>query len=282
MPDKPPKIKGATVTPISGGYSGNRVYRVEYPIRSVCLKVFNEAAHADREWMMLNNLQEAGVECVPKPLFRSGENNEAIAMSWCDGVSLGNKSLENTEVEKLAQSLNQFGNVPTDPFPASINTTTRIIERAYLATTALRLNGDYGELVDAMDKLLTDTDILNNSQMIWLGRGDPNLANALYGDKVMFVDFEHAGVNDRAVELADLAEHLQSHENSEQTWDYLWDCLGLDSDERQRILVARCLTAVWWLGELLTNDLAKQLNPPERTKQQAERTRQLLARITGS
>ena len=279
----PKEFDNAKLVPISGGHSGNSVFRVELKTGAVCVKQFSNMQDANREWNLLICLTEAGVRCVPAPLERYGKDGEILSMSWCPGESLGNKSFSQHQVDLFTESLIEFGSVIDDRLPAATNQTERIIERAIEARVAILNTGDprFVDLHPMMDALLVHPEVadLVDGNATWLGRGDPNLANALWSDKVMFVDLEHTGYNDRCAELADLAEHLQSHNCDEDVWGRLWDQLNFDGEERRRISWMRGLTAVWWLSMLLTNDLAKRLNPPTWALVQANRARRLLAEL---
>ena len=80
------------------------------------------------------------------------------------------------------------------------------------------------------------------------GRGDPNLANYLWdGVMVTAVDFEHAGWRDRAVELADLVEHVQARSTPPEGWVWLVERIGLDREELARFRAARRLFCLFWL-----------------------------------
>lgn len=280
----PGELAEAEVTQIQGGYSGNSVFRAELPSRSVCVKRFTTASDADREWNLLVALSEGGVGCVPSPLDRYGQEGEIITMTWLNGEPLDNVALTPIQVDALATSLIAFGSARDARFPSATNQTDRVVLRAHEAREAIaRQSPSSAELLSGIDRLLALPDVvdMSSSTVTWLGRGDPNLANALWdGETVKFVDLEHTGYNDRPTELADLAEHLQSHCCQDEVWDRLWNKMKISEDETRRISFARGLTAVWWLGMLMTDDLAKRLNPPSRVNTQTERVLRLLRRLT--
>lgn len=104
-----------------------------------------------------------------------------------------------------------------------------------------------------------------------LGHRDPNLANYLWdGRQVRIVDFEDAAVSDPATELAILVEHL-----STRRLDAAAFCAQFDVDPR-RLLAARRLWAMFWLGLLLPGGPSAPRNPPGTADGQAQRLLNLL------
>jgi aminoglycoside phosphotransferase (APT) family kinase protein len=275
--------RSSRIVPIAGGYSGNDVYRIEHGSENVCAKLFVDAALAEREWTVLRLLKTQSLECVPTPLMRTNGPRTALVMSWCDGNPLGNVALDPRQVDALGKSLIAFGSVPVAGFqsagnlpPATVNW-TRSNWDSPETWEVLQSRFDY--LVSPVRDFLSSktVDGLTEPKVIWLGRGDPNLKNAIDdGDVVRFVDFEHTGYTDRAIEFADLAEHPQSVACSEQVWDQLCERLDIRGQEKARVLNARRLFSVVWLAMFLTDDLAKRINTPERADVQAERVRYLL------
>lgn len=274
---------GCRIVPIVGGHSGNDVYRIEHGSESVCAKLVVDAVLAEHEWTVLGLLKARSLDCVPTPLMRTHGACNALVMSWCDGDPLGNVALDQRQVDALGTSLVTFGNVPVAGFPsagnlppATVNWTRRIWNSA---DTWNVLSSRFADLVSPVRDFLSSTtvDELTEPNVIWLGRGDPNLKNAIDdGEAVKFVDFEHAGYTDRAIEFGDLAEHPQSVACAEPVWDQLCERLDIRGQEKARVLNARRLFSVTWLAMFLTDDFAKSINPPDRADVQAERVRNLL------
>jgi len=96
-----------------------------------------------------------------------------------------------------------------------------------------------------------------------LGQGDCNLANFLWdGHMVRIVDFEDAGLSERAFELAILAEHISAWSDASlEAKDFL-GLFDLTSPERRRLLEFRRLAALFWLILLLPNRPVNDRNPP--------------------
>ena len=79
-------------------------------------------------------------------------------------------------------------------------------------------------------------------------RGDPNLANCLWdGTRLRIVDFEYAGLSDRAFDLADLIEHPQSRATPDRAWTQFIGLFSLPAWELERLQAARRLLGLFWL-----------------------------------
>lgn len=108
------------------------------------------------------------------------------------------------------------------------------------------------------------------------GLCDGNLANYLWdGQDVHVIDFESAGCNDRAYEIADLVEHISLRRASGIEPDDLLARLDLRDDERERVRAYRPAFAAYWFLRLLPDGPSRRRNPPGTLKDQAERLRAL-------
>ena len=82
-------------------------------------------------------------------------------------------------------------------------------------------------------------------------RGDPNLANCCWSRRrLRIVDFEYSGWSDRAVDLADLVEHVQSRGTPDESWEWFVEQFRMSGSEQKRLLAARRLSALFWLMKL--------------------------------
>jgi aminoglycoside phosphotransferase (APT) family kinase protein len=89
---------------------------------------------------------------------------------------------------------------------------------------------------------------LVSSDGLRFSRGDPNLGNYLWTDAgLVLIDFEHSGLNDPALELADMAEHASTRALGEDFWIELADATGLTPADRAQVPHARRLMACCWL-----------------------------------
>ena len=90
------------------------------------------------------------------------------------------------------------------------------------------------------------------------------------------VDFEDAGRSDRAFEVADLVEHVSSRLPRLLVPEHLFDALGLDARQRDRVAALRPLYAAFWLLMLLPGNPADRRNPPGSLADQARHVVRLL------
>jgi Ser/Thr protein kinase RdoA (MazF antagonist) len=112
-----------------------------------------------------------------------------------------------------------------------------------------------------------------------LGQGDSNLANFLWdGTEVRIVDFEDSGPSDRALELADLVEHISAWSDAGLPADVVLGSFGLAAAERVRVREYRRLCALFWLMMLLPGRPGHDRNPPGTLERQAARLLLLLGR----
>jgi Phosphotransferase enzyme family len=103
------------------------------------------------------------------------------------------------------------------------------------------------------------------------GLCDGNLANYLWdGQDVHVIDFESAGRNDRAFDIADLVEHISLRRGSGIEADDLLSRLVLRDDEGERVRAYRPAFAAFWLLRLLPDGPSRRRNPPGTLENQAE------------
>jgi hypothetical protein len=106
---------------------------------------------------------------------------------------------------------------------------------------------------------------------------DGNLANVLWdADGCGLVDFEDSGASDRAYEIADLVEHVESWLTGALDADALLGRLDLDAETLHRMRTARRLFALHWLIMLLPGNPGHDRNPPGSVDRQAQRLLELL------
>ena len=82
-------------------------------------------------------------------------------------------------------------------------------------------------------------------------RGDPNLANCSWSrQRLRIVDFEYSGWSDRATDLADLVEHVQSRGTPDESWEWFVEQFNMSGSEWSRFQAARRLSALFWLMKM--------------------------------
>jgi thiamine kinase-like enzyme len=108
-------------------------------------------------------------------------------------------------------------------------------------------------------------------------RGDPNLANCLWdGREVRLIDFEYSGWGERAFDLADLTEHVQSRNTPDETRDAFVAGFGLTAGEWGRFRASQRLMACFWVLRLWPREDGEDAGKRERFGAQVVRLRGLV------
>ena len=268
--------------------SSNTVYRT--PDGATVVKVFRRPlrGEAQREWSALRLLAVELTDRSPFPRRFDESDAEApvIEMSRLPGEPLAGAP----SVEALAALVDVYAELHRlDPSTyaglpevvgAPAEMLDRIARRRQLATPAdLAREPGVREAWRAAGAWLDHDDAAASVavESPCFGRGDANLANHLWdGERLRIVDLEDSGRTDVAIQLAELAEHLSNHELPDHLWPELHAALGLDARAVRRWLQARRALAIFWLGQLVTNPRAREINRQGRTADQAGRVLALL------
>jgi Ser/Thr protein kinase RdoA (MazF antagonist) len=253
--------------------------------RSVVLKVFRSSRRreGEREWRVLEALAAAGHHSAPRPLWSDLDHPlPAVAMSRLAGTPLGEGPWTPPELAALADLLRGFfaltapGLPPTEHggrfilrqlrrhWPRSIADTWPEATRRAVAAGSAWLDG-------------VERARLDDPGPSVLGRQDYNRANFLRrGRGLGHIDFEDCGPLSRAVELAQLREHLTSRATPQGLWqDFVAD-FGMRARERALHLAARRWVALFWLLSLLPGGTASGRNPASTLERQSEHVLALL------
>lgn len=246
--------------PLDGGMN-NALYRLRHAGRDLCLKlpVVDSSRRAEREWVMLSLLARRGHPRVPEPVwhtFRSGR--PAIIMTFVPGEPLSDADLQPEQLDAITEALTDLYSItPADvpepvaevatPAPAMLH---RL--RAQWATPGAVADPGRQQAAQLWHRWAQGPDpetILRPPAGRVLGRGDPSLANLLWGGAhVTLLDFEYSGWTDPAYELADLVEHPRSRGTPNATWDAFVDRFALDLAAQARHSAARRMLALFWLA----------------------------------
>jgi hypothetical protein len=223
-----------------------------------------------REWAALELISRHLPDLAPKPLHRV-TSPPSIAMTVVPGIPFSG-SLDGGQLAALGDALRDLWSIPPDGLLAI--DTSALVARVRGGLVVLRdVPGVIGsaarasldmpyELIDVRDPVLA--------------HGDPNLENYLWdGSRVRIVDFEDAGRGDRAIELANLVEHLSGRGTD---WTGFADRLAVDPD---RFHAARCLWAAFWLTLVGPGGPGAARNPPGTAEAQAGRVLALVRRGWG-
>jgi Ser/Thr protein kinase RdoA (MazF antagonist) len=236
-----------------------------------------------REWRALRLLAEHAPRLAPEPVSAELDGSPpSIVMSLLPGEPLGGGPLTEPQERALAVAVGQLWQaVPVElvtPVRGELGRRREFVQvvRGWAATTA---DPDPDPMV--RDAVVRGTAWLARAEVTLvrppsatsqvLGQGDGNLANFLWdGELVRIVDFEDSGVSDRALELADLVEHVSAWRDGGLDAEGFTEAFDLGPAERARLADSRRLTALGWLLYLRRRGDADAL------RRQAERLLSLL------
>jgi len=214
-----------------------------------------------REWATLELVSRHAPDLVPRPLEQCSAP-PSIAMTVVPGVPLGG-SLTRPQLDALGGALQTLWSIPPDDLPPI--GMPALVDRVRTGLAVLR--DVPGVIGSAAGGWLDNTaDELTDVPDPVVAHGDPNLENYLWdGTRVRIVDFEDAGRGDRAVELANLVEHLSGRGTD---WTGFAERFAVDPD---RFHAARCLWAGFWLTLIGPGGPSEARNPPGTAEGQAGR-----------
>lgn len=253
------------------------------------VKRYRQWAHGepDVEWQALTLLAEHAPGLAPTPLRRETDGGApVIVMSRQPGEPLGDRPLDGAQTAAVAELLDQlYAAVPASRLAAlpcrrwsAPQAVRDLRERA-----AARPEGSGPAVRTALaagERWINSADaglLAGAAPARVFANADGNLANLLWdGTRCRIVDFEDAGASDRAYELADLVEHVNSRLAGTLDGDALLRLLALDAAQVRRLVQAQRLLALYWLHVLLPGGTAHRRNPEGSLERQAVRVLGLL------
>jgi aminoglycoside phosphotransferase (APT) family kinase protein len=239
---------------------------------------------AMREWRALRLLADHAPRLAPEPVSADLDASPpSIVMSLLPGEPLGRRPLEPAQERALAIAIGRLWQaVPAalvTSLPGEPDTTAEFVRlvREWAAVPSGpagdravtdALAGGSAWLAAAGDSM---TSAAPPAAQRVLGHGDADLTNFLWdGELVRIVDFEGAGISDRAFELAMLVEHVSAWRVGGLDADRFIDDFDLSVSERARLAGWRRLAALFWLLRL------RSRGDPRLLQGQAERLLALL------
>lgn len=275
------------VEPLTTAWSWSHgVFRGRLDGDPVIVKVFADDRRNEhrREWDTLQAL--AVEELAPDPMYLSADDGPpVIVMSRVEGSPRPLPGLSGRQLEAFASAHRRVHAARPETSRPAIGSAAAALARTNAALASLtRTTADASAVrVRALrDARAWTTSIASARVTPWTEaeaycRGDTNWGNYLWsGDQVVLVDFEDAGTNDPAVELADMVEHAANRGLPETTVDHLVDLWRL-GHRRADVLEARRLMACFWLTLIEARE-RRGLPPRQVTAdEQAERTLERLA-----
>lgn len=237
-----------------------------------------------REWRALTLLDEHVPGLAARPLALTEASPPVLEMSVVPGVELGAAALTPPQLDALAAALTRLhGGVPetvVGGLPPRIWAAAELV--SHLGEVMADARHDDPTLAAALTAArgwLASTTAAALATIVSpvLAQADGNLANVLWdGSVCRLVDFEDSGLGDRAIELADLVEHVSVTMSGAFRPHDLLDRLDLDSVTRERVRPARTMFAVMWLSMLVPGGVARARNPPGSDVRQAQRVLELI------
>ena len=242
------------------------------------------SGEAMREWRALRLLAEHAPRLAPEPVSADLDASPpSIVMSLLPGEPLGKRPLEPAQERALAIAIGRLWQaVPAGlvtSLPGEPDTTAEFV----------RLVREWAAVPSdpAGDRVVLDavargsawlaaagysmTSAVPAAAQRVLGHGDADLTNFLWdGELVRVVDFEGAGISDRAFELAMLVEHVSAWRAGGLDAGGFIDDFDLSVSERARLADWRRLAALFWLLRL------RSRGDPRLLQGQAERLLALL------
>lgn len=243
------------------GAGNNGVYRLCHAGEVFCLKIYrqDQRARALREVGGMSLLREQG-QCMAPRVLWAGLTNQPpfVLMEFLSGQHLGNAWLNRRQLESLAAATSKLHTITSASLDVPLwnldwDAAERLenLRQQYQAlrsqsttcreaTEAVRLAGSWlqGE----------DPALLAEKGPAVFSRGDQNLANCLWdGTELRIVDLEYCGWNDRALDLANQVEHVQSRGTPGVEWQWFVDQFDLSEAERKRFKAAQRRLALAWL-----------------------------------
>jgi Ser/Thr protein kinase RdoA (MazF antagonist) len=233
--------------------------------RRVVIKRYlhSRGGEALREWRALRLLTEHAPRLAPEPISADLDASpQAIVMSLLPGEPLGGRPLAPAQERALAIAIGRLWQaVPAGlvtSLPGELDTTAEFVRQVREWAAAPSDPATDSTVLAALARgssWLARADIDRTSMVSSatrvLGHGDADLANFLWdGELVRIVDFEGAGISDRAFELAMLVEHVSAWQDGGLDADRFIDGFDLSLPERTRLADWRRLAALSWLLRL--------------------------------
>ncbi len=270
------RVRELVLRRLDGGRN-NSVFSFQHGSKHLCLKIYraDRRRRAATEWHALTRLWRYGYDFVPQPFHHYADQSQpAVVMEFIGRTWLGERRLSRAQLESLLEAHQRLYRITPDSSDTQFRPSTgnsRVLvprvaggewgadprrgdplaEEAYALWQAWRKGGDPALLLEPAGRVLSS--------------GDPNLANCCWGRRrLRIVDFEYCGWSDRAFDLADLVEHVQSRGTPDEDWEWFIEQFELSSGEQRRFQAARRLFASFWLMKIW----AQRAREPDNRKEQ--------------
>ena len=277
------RLRRAGWRPLQGGFN-NKVYRIECRGRHYCLKFYkvDDRQRAQREWAALQFLARRGFDCAPTPFYYEEDPRAPLVlMEFFEGVPLGGEHLVRAQLDMLVRRVKELQAIAYEPGIkdlAVLDGLTRLEGMASFMAVADPLCREGEECLELWEEWMRGEEpaIVRSPAELIFTRMDTNLANCLWdGKNLRFVDLEYGGWTDQAFDLAEQVEHDQSRGTPDEKWDYFVEQFDLGTEERCRLVAARCVMVFFWARRFWPRD---ETRASPKFRAQVERVRQLCTR----
>ena len=259
------------------GGRNNAVFAFQHGGTTFCIKLYrvDTRQRAGTEWHALTWLSSYGYDFAPRPFHHYADTSPpGVVMEFIDGTWLGEQRLSRTQLESLVEAHQQMYRITPDSSDARFRPATGNAGVMVRRVTT----GEWGADPTGGDALAQEARalwqtwrkgddpalLLEPAPQVFT-RGDPNLANCSWSrQRLRIVDFEYSGWSDRAVDLADLVEHVQSRGTPDESWEWFVEQFRMSGSEQKRLLAARRLSALFWVMKMWAR---RALEPDSRKDQ---------------
>ena len=234
--------------------------------RQVVIKRYPRSGSGEalREWRALRLLADHAPRLAPEPMIADLDASPpSIVMSLLPGEPLGGQPLTPSQEGALAIAIGRLWQaVPAGlvtPLPGELDTSAEFVRLVRESAAARSDPATDRTVADALARgnawlagaEITLTSLASPATQRVLGHGDAHLTNFLWdGELVRVVDFEGAGISERAFELAMLVEHVSAWRDGGLDADRFIDDFDLSVPERARLADWRRMAALAWLFRL--------------------------------
>ncbi len=279
----------------------NRLFRVRFNGDVFSCKLFleDERRRHYREWVALTTLEQAGETLAPEPLLYAPSGplpHPTIVSRWVPSVPLANSPLSEEDASALIAAVNRLHSIPVPnesamlaawhqpasfaEYAADLTANVARIQ-SWLATLdadAARLPGFAAELpsqlllIEQAERLALDAvsaaSGTGSDSPPALVRADGNLDGIVRDDlgQIRFMDWDHSGIGDAALDLAELRWHPRSLATPPAHWQSAIDSYLPRPDDdtfAERLSVYDRLVPSAWVARsaiLLMEGIAKSSN----------------------
>jgi hypothetical protein len=262
--------------------AGGMTHHVFAPLddTNLVVKVFQTTSRdePEHEWDALVTLAGSGI--APEPVHYDAGDPAIVVMTRVSGQSLSAGAIgaeharEIGRVHCLVHRINPGVRRPPSHSGVRAARTALMLGRHETPSPRVDPSDVATRAWNAARIWIADADVehLLSSDALRFSRGDPNLSNYLWRDEgVALIDWENSGYNDKALELADMAEHASTRTLGEDFWTELADATELTLPDRARVVQGRRLMACFWLV-LIENRQRQGLPTTVTLEEQARRT----------